>query len=262
MSDKYEAITLTIEDGLAVLTLNQPDRLNALSKAIKSEVTHALRTLGRPGGRARALLITGSGRGFCSGANLAEGMGGDADSGANLMDTYHPMLLELAALPIPVISAVNGVAAGAGMSLALSADIVLASRSAYFLLAFVNIGLVPDAGVTFLLPRLIGKARATAQMMLGEKISAETAKDWGMIYDVVEDDDLMPTALALGKRLANGPTKALSGIRQLMAASLNGTYVEQLQREAETQRQCSRTADFIEGVSAFMQKRPTKFEGR
>ncbi|PCI63941.1 MAG: 2-(1,2-epoxy-1,2-dihydrophenyl)acetyl-CoA isomerase [Kordiimonadales bacterium] len=259
----YETLKLDISGGLATITLNRPDRLNALSAGLKAELLKAVRQIGKPASGVRGLLLTGEGRAFCSGADLAEGnVGGDADSGANLMDTYHPLILELAALEMPVVSAVNGVAAGAGMSLALAADIVVASKSAYFLQAFINIGLVPDAGSTYVLPRLVGNARARAMMMLGEKIPAETALDWGMIYKVTPDADLMETATALATKLANGPTKALSGIRKLIASSADNGFPAQLQAEALTQRMASQTSDCVEGVTAFIQKRATNFSGQ
>ncbi|WP_262691552.1 enoyl-CoA hydratase-related protein [Kordiimonas aestuarii] len=258
----FETLVLDITDGLATIRLNRPERLNALSDALKSELLAAIRQIAKPGSGARALLITGEGRAFCSGADLAEGgISADRDMGANLIATYHPILLELAALEMPVISAVNGVAAGAGMSIAISADIVIAARSAYFLQAFVNIGLVPDAGSTFLLPRLVGTARARAMMMLGERLPADKALDWGLVYDVVDDDKLMETAMALAQRLANGPTLALSGIRKLIADSHDNSYSEQLTLEAMEQRKAGRSADCIEGVMAFLEKRDARFKG-
>lgn len=259
----YTTLKFDLTDGLATITLNRPDRLNALSSDLKEELLAALRSIARPDSGARALLITGEGRGFCAGADLAEGgMSGDRDMGASLTDTYHPFLTEIANLNIPVVSAVNGVAAGAGMSIAISADIVIAAKSAYFLQAFVNIGLVPDAGSTFILPRLVGTARARAMMMLGEKVPAETALEWGMIYDVVEDDALMETATAIAGKLANGPTVALNGIRKLMASSATNDYQGQLGLEAATQRVAGRSEDCIEGVMAFIQKREANFKGQ
>lgn len=258
----FETIDFDLTDGLAVITFNRPDRLNALSDQLKSEFLQALRHIAKPDSGARALLITGSGRGFCAGADLAEsGMTADRDLGASLTDTYHPFLTELANLKIPVVSAVNGVAAGAGMSIAISADIVIAARSAYFLQAFINIGLVPDAGSTFILPRLIGTARAKAMMMLGEKIPAEKALDWGMVYDVVDDEVLLDAATTLARKLASGPTVALSGIRGLMASSQTNDYQNQLAAEATTQRVAGRSEDCIEGVMAFIQKREANFKG-
>jgi len=259
----FKDLTLDITDSLATITFNRPDRLNALSGNLKAELLTAVRQIASPDSDVRCLLLTGSGRGFCAGADLADGaVGPRADPGASLMDTYHPLLQELAALEMPIVSAVNGVAAGAGMSLAISADIVLAAESAYFLQAFINIGLVPDAGSTFILPRLIGTARARAMMMLGEKVSAKTALEWGMIYNVVADDALLETATALAKKLAKGPTKSLSNIRKLMAASSGNSFSEQLYAEAQAQRAAGQTSDSTEGVLAFLEKRPTNFSGQ
>ena len=256
----FKDLTLTIQNGLATITLNRPERLNALNNGLKSELLVAVRSVGAKDSGARCLLITGSGRGFCAGADLAEGA--RIDPGASLLDTYHPLLQELAGLEMPIVSAVNGVAAGAGMSLAISADIVIAAQSAYFLQAFVNIGLVPDAGSTYILPRLIGNARARAMMMLGEKVSADTALEWGMIYRVVADDTLAATATDLAQKLANGPTKALASIRKLMTSSAGNGFSEQLQAEAIAQRAAGQTADSVEGVTAFLEKRPTNFSGQ
>ncbi|MFC4347717.1 enoyl-CoA hydratase-related protein [Kordiimonas lipolytica] len=258
----YETIDFSIENGLATITFNRPKQLNALSAKLKAEFLTALRSLNREDSEARALLITGAGRGFCSGADLAEGGNENRDMGASLTDSYHPFLTELANLKIPVISAVNGVAAGAGMSIAISADIVIASKSAYFLQAFVNIGLVPDAGSTFILPRLVGLSRARAMMMLGEPIPADTALDWGLVYDVVDDDKLLDTAKAKAMKLANGPTVALGSIRQLLAQSLTNDYPGQLAAEANAQRVAGRTEDCIEGVMAFIEKREAAFKGK
>ncbi|WP_417461773.1 enoyl-CoA hydratase-related protein [Kordiimonas sp.] len=259
---EFKTLILEIEDGLAIIRLNRPERLNALSVALKQELLAAIRQIAKPGSGVRALMITGEGRAFCSGADLAEGgMSADRDMGANLIETYHPILLELVALDMPVISAVNGVAAGAGMSIAISADIVLAARSAYFLQAFVNIGLVPDAGSTYILPRLIGSARARSMMMLGERLPADKALEWGLVYDVVDDDKLVSEALSLGKRLASGPTMALSSIRKLLADSENSSYSEQLTAEAAAQRKAGRSEDCIEGVMAFIEKREARFKG-
>lgn len=262
----YKTLKFDLTDGLATITFSRPDRLNALSSELKAELLSVLRTISHPDSGARALLITGEGRGFCAGADLAESgtnaSGGSPDMGASLTDTYHPFLTEIANLNIPVVSAVNGVAAGAGMSIAISADIVIAAKSAYFLQAFVNIGLVPDAGSTFILPRLVGTARARAMMMLGEKVPAATALEWGMIYDVVEDDVLMDKAKAIATKLATGPTVALNGIRKLMTAASTNDYQGQLGLEAATQRVAGRSEDCMEGVMAFIQKREANFKGR
>ncbi len=260
----YETLTLSLNDGLAVLTLNRPDKLNALNGQLRKELVHAIRHVGAKDTSARGLLIMGKGKAFCSGADLYESMeqGSDWDAGANLMETYHPILLELAALNIPVIAAVNGVAAGAGMSIAIAADIVIAAESAYFLQAFINIGLVPDAGSTYILPRLIGEARAKSMMMLGEKISATKAQNWGMIHSVVPDEELSESALSIAKKFATGPTVALSGIRKLLAVSSTNSFSAQIQAEALAQRTASQSFDCVEGVTAFIQKRTSNFSGR
>lgn len=261
---EYENIRFNIENGLATITLSRPQALNALSSGLKSDFLSALRIVRSPSSGARALILTGEGRAFCAGADLTQGgmNSEDRDLGRSLMDDYHPILLELANLKIPVISAVNGVAAGAGMSIAISADIVIAARSAYFLQAFVNIGLVPDAGSTFLLPRLVGAARARAMMMLGERLPAETAQEWGLIYETVDDDALMARVQELGQKLASGPTLALGGIRHLVSQSLKNNYAEQLQAEATMQRDMGNTEDCAEGVMAFIQKRDANFQGK
>lgn len=260
----YDNILFTNEDGLATITLNQPDKLNALSADMLNDILSAIREVSKPSNGVRALLLTGAGRAFCSGADLAVDAFGDEnrDLGEGLIHGYHPVLLELSALNIPVLSIVNGVAAGAGMSIALSADIVVAAKSAYFLQAFVNIGLVPDAGSTYILPRLIGAARARALMMLGERLPAEKAQEWGLIFEMVDDDKLAERGTELALRLAKGPTKALGGIRQLVAQSLKNNYAEQLHQESLTQRNAGRSDDCVEGVMAFLQKRPANFQGK
>lgn len=260
----YKDLILDFEGSLATITLNRPERLNALSKNLNAELLAAIREVGAASSPARALLIKGNERAFSAGADLAVDQidPRDIDLGRSLIDIYHPILLELANLPMPVVSAVSGVAAGAGMSIAISADIVLASRSAYFLQAFVNIGLVPDAGSTFILPRLVGNARARAMMMLGERVPAETALEWGLVYDVVDDDSLESSAKDLAQKLADGPTCALSGIRQLMASSMKNNYAEQLQAEATVQRVAGKSKDAMEGIMAFLQKRKANFLGK
>ena len=262
----YEDITLTIEGGLATVTLNRPDALNAISLQMLADLDAALDEITAPDSGVRCLLMTGAGRGFCAGADLAGGGGlqgqGPVDLGHVLERHYNPLIQRLGGLSMPFVTAVNGPAAGAGMSFALAGDIVVAARSAYFLQAFVNIGLVPDAGSTYVLPRLVGRARAQAMMMLGEKIPAETAADWGMIYQVVDDDALLDTARTLATKLANGPTQAYARIRGAMRASLDSSLAEQLHLERVLQRELGATEDFREGVAAFLQKRPAEFTGR
>ncbi len=257
----YQTLLLDIADGVATLTFNRPQALNALSTEMLDEIIAALDALAADPA-VRVLLITGAGRGFSSGADLASGGLPGGDVGARLESHFNPVLEKLLALPFPVVTAVNGAAAGAGCSLALAGDIVLAARSAYFLQAFVNIGLVPDVGATWLLPRLAGRARATAMMMLGERISAELAHDWGLIWQVVDDDALAETAGALARKLAAGPTKAYALIRQGIRACMDTTLSEALHVERVNQREAGKTSDFIEGVQAFLQKRPAAFTGK
>lgn len=246
--------------AVATITLNRPDSLNALSAAMLDEMREAVESL--PGSGARCLLLTGEGRGFSSGADLASGGGLPEDVGLALERHFNPLVEALFALPVPVVAAVNGPAAGAGCSLALAADIVVAARSAYFLQAFVNIGLVPDAGATWLLPRLAGRARAIEMMMLGERIPAERALEWGMIARVVDDQDLQAAAAALAANLAQGPTVALGLIRRLARDADHSTLGEALSAERAAQREAGRTDDFKAAVLAFLQKRPPRFEGR
>lgn len=266
----YETITLAIDNYVAVLTLNRPQSLNALSVPMLTDIDAALDVIIEPTNQVRCLLLTGSGRGFSSGADLAAGgaPGGSQsgtprkiDAGRVLETHFNPVLERLMHLPMPFVTAVNGVAAGAGCSFAIAGDVVLAARSAYFLQAFVNIGLVPDVGSTWLLPRLIGKARAQAMMMLGERVPAEIAERWGLVYQMVEDDQLMPRALELAQRLAHGPTIAQKLIRRLVMESLENDLTTQLRQERVAQQQAGLTADFLEGVSAFLTKRPANFTG-
>lgn len=247
-------------EAVTTVTIARPDRLNALSGQTVDELRAAVEEAGRSG--ARCLLLTGEGRGFSSGADLASGGGLPDDVGASLEKHFNPLLEALFELPIPVVAAVNGPCAGAGCSLALAADIVVAARSAYFLQAFVNIGLIPDAGATWLLPRLAGRARAMEMMMLGERVSAEQALQWGLISRVVEDAMLEAEAAALATRLAQGPTAALGLVRRLARESAHLPLSDALAAERIAQREAGRTEDFKAGVAAFLQKRPAKFEGR
>jgi len=257
----YEHVRLEISPAaVATLTIARPERLNALSSQTVDELREAVEETGRS--NARCLLLTGEGRGFSSGADLASGGGLPEDAGAALEKHFNPLVEALFALPVPVVAAVNGPAAGAGCSLALAADIVIAARSAYFLQAFVNIGLIPDAGATWLLPRLAGRARAIEMMMLGERVSAEQAAEWGMISRVVEDDELAEESVALATRLAQGPTIALGLIRQLAREASRLPLSEALAAERAAQRKAGATADFGGAVAAFLQKRQPRFDGR
>jgi 2-(1,2-epoxy-1,2-dihydrophenyl)acetyl-CoA isomerase len=264
----YSHILFDEADGIATITLNRPQALNALHIGVIAEMIDAVDRV-RDEGTARVLVLTGAGRAFCSGADLAGGgAGGGAarsgppDAGAVLETHFNPLLERLFALPVPFITAVNGAAAGAGCSYALAGDIVIAGKSAYFLQAFVNIGLVPDVGSTWLLPRLAGRARAQAMMMLGERIPAETAADWGMVYKVVDDAELAAATRAVAEKLAKGPTKSYALIRQGIRDCLDTTLSEGLMVERRNQLKAGRSADFIEGVSAFLQKRPAAFTGK
>jgi 2-(1,2-epoxy-1,2-dihydrophenyl)acetyl-CoA isomerase len=256
----YEHVRLELSPAqVATLTLARPERLNALSGQTVDELRAAVGEAERSG--ARCLLLAGEGRGFSSGADLASGGGLPDDAGAALEKHFNPLVEALFALPIPVVAAVNGPCAGAGCSLALAADIVIAGRSAYFLQAFVNIGLIPDAGATWLLPRLAGRARAMEMMMLGERVSAEQALAWGMISRLVEDEDLESESVALATRLAQGPTVALGLIRRLARESAHLPLGEALAAERAAQRAAGASADFRAGVAAFLQKRQPRFEG-
>jgi 2-(1,2-epoxy-1,2-dihydrophenyl)acetyl-CoA isomerase len=257
----YEHIRLeTSPAAVATVTIARPDRLNALSGQTVDELRSAVEEAGSSG--ARCLLLAGEGRGFSSGADLAAGGGLPDDVGASLEKHFNPLLEALFALPIPVVAAVNGPCAGAGCSLALAADMVVAGRSAYFLQAFVNIGLIPDAGATWLLPRLAGRARALEMMMLGERVPAEQALAWGMISRVVEDEALESEAVALATRLAQGPTVALGLIRKLAREAGHSALSEALAAERLAQREAGRSEDFRAGVAAFLQKRQARFEGK
>ena len=258
---EFEHIRLEVSPAaVATITIARPDTLNALSGQTVDELRAAVEEAPKAG--ARCVLLTGEGRGFSSGADLASGGGLPDDVGASLDKHFNPLMEALFALPIPVVAAVNGAAAGAGCSLALAADIVIAARSAYFLQAFVNIGLIPDAGATWLLPRLAGRARAMDMMMLGERIPAEQARDWGLISRVVEDEHLASEAVLLATRLAQGPTVALGLIRKLARDAEQLSLSEALAAERIAQRDAGRTQDFRGAVMAFLQKHQPRFEGK
>ena len=258
----YETILTEKKGDVLVVTLNRPDRLNAASLQMADELSVALYDLQG----ARAVLITGAGRAFCSGADLqASGgesavRGGDASHRA-LMKHYNPALSQIMRLSVPVVTAVNGAAAGVGCSIGLAGDFVFAGRSAYFLQAFVNIGLVPDGGSTWLLTKAIGKARATRMMMLGERIGADQAEQWGLIHKAVDDAALMDEALALATQLAAGPTVAVAVMRRNIITALDGSFDEVLRTEAEGQRIAGNTGDAREGARSFLEKRKPAFKG-
>lgn len=259
---QYESILAERIGDVLQISLNRPERLNACPPAMANEISRALSDLGD----ARAVLVTGQGRAFCSGADLAALGEHEVSTGQRVYEAlthaYNPLMLALARLPVPVVAAVNGAAAGIGCSIALAADFVIAGRSAYFLQAFVNIGLVPDGGSTWMLARLIGKARATQMMMLGEKIGAEQAENWGLIYKTVDDAVLHEEALALATRLASGPSVALGVMRQNLARALEIEFAETLQIEAEGQRIAGDSADAAEGGRSFLEKRKPAFVGK
>jgi 2-(1,2-epoxy-1,2-dihydrophenyl)acetyl-CoA isomerase len=260
MATEYETIRYALEDGVATVTLDRPDKMNGLTRAMRGELMEAL---DRAGHEARAVVVTGAGRGFCSGQDL-----GDADSieeidlERTLREEYEPLLSRIADCPVPTIAAVNGPAAGAGCNLALAADIVVAARSAVFIEAFARIGLVSDAGGTFWLPRLVGHARAMGMCLLAEPIEADTAAEWGLIWEVVEDEALADHAAALARRLAEGPTLAYRLTKRAMRASPGNALSDQLALEAELQGEAGASRDFREGVAAFLEKRKPVFEGR
>jgi 2-(1,2-epoxy-1,2-dihydrophenyl)acetyl-CoA isomerase len=264
MAPTFQSIALDVAAGVATITLNRPERLNSLTEAMHAELRQALEQVrGEPS--TRALILTGAGRGFCAGQDLTDRKvaagNGPRDLGASLETNYNPLVRSLRALPIPVVCAVNGVAAGAGASLALSCDIVVAARSASFIQAFCKLGLVPDAGGTYFLTRALGTPRALGLAMFGDKLPAEQAETWGLIWKCVDDAELLPTARTLAERLASGPTQGFARIKQAIYAAEKHTLDAQLDLERDLQRELGRTRDYQEGVSAFIEKRAPVFKG-
>ncbi|WP_424943996.1 enoyl-CoA hydratase-related protein [Aliiroseovarius crassostreae] len=256
----YDTITYEITEGLAVLTLNRPDKMNALNTQMRAEIAHAVTDSGQ---NARALVITGAGRAFCSGQDLGDrANAGDVDLERTLKDEYEPLLRAIYDAPIPVICAVNGAAAGAGANIALAADVVIAKESAYFMQAFSRIGLIPDAGGTYWMPRTMGFAKAMGAALFAEKLPAKDAADLGLIWECVADDDFEAAWKARGEYLAKGPTMSFANIKKAMRASLTNSLQEQLALEAHLQGECGRSRDFKEGVMAFLEKRTPDYEGR
>lgn len=257
----YQTITLTISDeGVATLTLNRPDVMNALNTQLRAELLHAFREAPKT---ARVLVITGAGKAFCSGQDLGDRANlGSADLERTLRDEYEPLLRSIYDCPIPTISAVNGPAAGAGANLALAADVVIATESAVFLQAFTRIGLIPDAGGTYWLPRQVGFAKAMGAALFAEPITAKQASDWGMIWEHVADDKFDAHWKARAAKLAAGPTLAYQGVKESLRRSFDNDLDAQLKLEAQLQGGMGQTRDFQEGVLAFLEKRTAKFEGR
>lgn len=256
----YETITVNVRDDVAILTLNRPDVRNALNTQMRAEITHAVRDAPKS---ARVLVITGAGGAFCSGQDLGDGVNaGTADLERTLRDEYEPMMYAIHDCPIPTIAAVGGAAAGAGASLALACDVTIATESAIFLQAFSRIGLIPDAGGTYFLPRQIGLARAIGATLFADEIPANKAAQWGMIYESVEDDKFASHWMARALYLASGPTVTYRHLKEAMHASYDNTLKQQMGLEAKLQNACGQTRDFKEGVMAFLEKRKPAYEGR
>ena len=263
-----ESVNLRIDaSGVATVALNRPQALNAWNQQLGLDLLAALARVGESP-RARAVVITGAGRAFSSGADLKDFSGGELTASGRpdvyktLTERYHPIMRAVRELPLPVVAAVNGPAVGIGCSLALCCDLIVAARGAYFLLAFVNIGLVPDGGSSLFVPSRVGMARASEMALLGERVSAEQALQWGLINRVVEDEQLSAEVGALAERLASGPTRAYAGAKRELNNWLYGRMDEQLELEAQIQREMAESEDFLEGAMAFLEKRAARFGGR
>jgi 2-(1,2-epoxy-1,2-dihydrophenyl)acetyl-CoA isomerase len=258
------SILVSLDGGVLTVTLNRPDKLNAFNPEMHQQLRKALeRALDEAA--VRAVLLTGAGRGFCAGQDLSErNLSADApiDLSVSLGSHYNPLVRRLRELPKPIVCAVNGVAAGAGANIALACDLVIAARSASFVQSFARLGLVPDSGGTWLLPRLAGSARAMGLALLGEKLSAEQAEHWGLIWKVVEDASLMDEAVSLAKALAAGPTRGYGLVKKALNASWGNSLDAQLDLERDVQREAGLTQDYREGVAAFMQKRKPEYKGK
>ena len=265
----YENILVETHDGVATLTLNRPSALNSLNKGLIDDIRSALRALAKDDG-VKALIVTGAGRGFCAGADLSnagfnDGVARSVGEGiSHSMEIgYNPLVRDLAGFAKPVVAAVNGVAAGGGVGLALSADIVVAAKSAYFVQVFgPRLGLVPDMGCTWFFPQLLGRARSRALALLGDRLPAEKAAEWGLIWACVDDDKLMAEAKSLAARLAKGPAIAFGEIKRVLDAAAHNTLDEQLELERRAQLRLGDTEDFREGVTAFLTKREPQFKGK
>ena len=261
----YQTILFDVADGIARITLNRPDKLNSFTQAMHEELRDAISQL-RTDASVRVLLLTGAGRAFCAGQDLGDRAvapgGQPVDLGESVERNYAPLVLSLRSLPVPVVCAINGVAAGAGANLALACDLVLAKQSAVFFEPFCKLGLVPDTGGTYFLPRLVGTARAMGLALLGDKITAQQAQDWGLIWKAVDDTTFAVEVEALLKHLASAPTRGLVRTREAIHASPGNTLELQLQLEAGFMRELGYSDDYREGVAAFLEKRPAQFTGR
>ncbi|WP_372885095.1 enoyl-CoA hydratase-related protein [Shimia sp.] len=256
----YQTIRYQLDDGVAIITLDRPEVMNALTVQMRAEITHAVREAGSV---ARVVVLTGAGRAFCSGQDLGDSRNAaQTDFERTLRDEYAPMIRAITDCKVPVIAAVNGAAAGAGANLVLAADVVIAAESAFFMQAFARIGLLPDAGGTYMLPRLVGRARAMGTALFADRIDARTAESWGMIWEAVADDDFEAHWRDRARHLANGPTLAYGYIKAALQASPGNDLEQQLTLEARLQGKCGKSRDLQEGVVAFLEKRPAAFEGR
>ncbi len=262
---QFKHVTLDFDGSVAILKLDHPEVMNAVSMDMLGGLGDALDAVDDRRSDVRCLVLTGAGRAFCAGANLQgrdNQKSGRSDAGKTLETGYHPFLRRLRNLHCPIVTSVNGAAAGAGMSFALMGDMILCARSAYFLQAFRRIGLVPDCGSTWLLPRLVGKARSVELSLMGERLPAEKALEWGLVNRVYDDAALMDETMKLARELADGPTIALSLIRRLYWESSDNSFEDQLDLEQQMQRRAGAAEDFKEGVTAFLEKRPAKFKGK
>ncbi len=257
---QYETIRLSLRDDIAVITLNRPDKMNALTTQMRAELLYAVKEGGKEG---RVLVLTGAGRAFCSGQDLGDrANAASVDLERTLRDEYEPLLKAIYDCPVPTISAVNGPAAGAGANIALAADVVIASEQAMFLQAFTRIGLIPDAGGTYWMPRQMGFAKAMGAALFAEPITARQAADWGMIWEAVPDENFADHWYGRATKLAKGPTLAYANAKKALRQSYDNTLDKQLELEASLQGACGKSRDFQEGVLAFLEKRKPSFEGR
>ncbi|TXC68312.1 2-(1,2-epoxy-1,2-dihydrophenyl)acetyl-CoA isomerase [Sphingorhabdus soli] len=261
----FETIEYSSQNGLATITLNRPDRLNSFNVRMHEEVRAAFDTI-KADDTVRAVLLTGAGRGFCAGQDLGDrAVSADnaaPDLGHSVETYYNPLIRRIAALPMPVVCAVNGVAAGAGANIALACDVVIAARSAKFIQSFANIGLIPDSGGTWILPRLIGQARAMGLALTGEPLMAEAAAEWGLIWKCVDDEALIAEATALAEKFAAGPTRGLAETKKRVRAAWTNDLDTELDEERDAMRMLGGTHDYAEGVAAFTEKRKPSFTGR